>query len=179
MVRQRLGEYNNAWFDRGKSVWFELAWIFVSIFLASSFPGSWLRKSLLSAFGAEISRGVVIKPRVRVKFPWKLAIGSDSWIGEGVWLDNLADISIGSDCCLSQGVYVCTGNHDWSKPSFDLVVQPVTIADGSWIGAFACIAPGVVVGNDAVVAMGSIVNTDVAAASVVQGNPAKHLKNRN
>lgn len=137
-----------------------------------------MRSTLLRLFGARIGNGVVFKPRILIKFPWKLAIGDNTWVGEGVWLDNVDQITIGSDCCLSQGVYVCTGNHDWSKETFDLVIQPVTVNDGAWLGAFARIGPGVTIGEDAVVAMGAVALEDVAENTVVQGNPASVLRQR-
>jgi putative colanic acid biosynthesis acetyltransferase WcaF len=40
-----------------------------------------------------------------VKYPWNLTVGEYSWIGEGAWLDSLAPITIGSNVCISQGVY--------------------------------------------------------------------------
>lgn len=56
----------------------------------------------------------------------------------GAWLDSLAPIRIGSNCCISQGVYFCTGNHDWTDPAFGLIVKPIVIEDGAWVGARAC-----------------------------------------
>ncbi|MGD0581153.1 MAG: putative colanic acid biosynthesis acetyltransferase, partial [Bryobacteraceae bacterium] len=92
---------------------------------------------MLRLFGARIGQGVVIKPGTRVKFPWRLQIGEHSWIGESAWLDDLSEISIGSNCCVSQGAYLCTGNHDWSDPAFRLIVRPIVLCDGSWVGAHA------------------------------------------
>jgi putative colanic acid biosynthesis acetyltransferase WcaF len=179
MPGQRLGAYNNSWFDRGRPIWIEAIWMLVSMFVASSIPGSAPRTWLLKLFGASIGAGVVLKPRIRVKFPWRLSIDQNSWIGEDVWLDNLAQVDIGSDCCLSQGVYVCTGNHDWSSETFDLVTEPVSIKDGSWVGAFARIAPGITLGENAVVAMGGVIVGDVPANTVFGGNPATLIKARN
>src|SRR5688572_22750494 len=58
---------------------------------------SGLRVRVLRLFGAEIGPGVVFRPRTRVRFPWKLHIGADSWIGEGVWFHNQDHIYIGHD----------------------------------------------------------------------------------
>src|SRR5207249_2014007 len=91
------------------------------------FPFYGIKRFLLRAFGGNIGNGVVIKPRVNIKYPWKLSIGAYSWIGERVWIDSLGLIRIGAHCCISQGVYLCTGNHDWSDPLFSLVVEPITI----------------------------------------------------
>jgi hypothetical protein len=89
-----------------------------------------------------VGTGVVIKPHVRVKFPWKLYIGDHSWIGESVWIDNLAQVTIGSNCCISQGAYLCTGSHRWDRDTFDLVTKPIVIEDQCWVGAMARVAPG-------------------------------------
>ena len=70
---------------------------------------------MLTMFGARIGANVVLKPNIRVKFPWRLRIDDNSWVGQDVWIDNLAQVDIGSDTCISQGAYLCTGSHDWSK----------------------------------------------------------------
>ena len=87
----RLDLYTTEGFQRGRPAWLEAIWLLVQPLLISSpLPGSRLRVLLLRLFGARIGRGVTIKPGVMVKFPWRLEIGDHSWIGEHVWLDNLA-----------------------------------------------------------------------------------------
>jgi putative colanic acid biosynthesis acetyltransferase WcaF len=115
---------------------------------------------------------------MRVKYPWHFSIGDHSWIGEDVWIDNLAKVAIGANTCISQGAYLCTGSHDWSDPAFGLLVQTVTIEDGAWIGARAVICPGVTIAECAVVAAGSVVTKDVPADEIHAGNPARFLKKR-
>jgi putative colanic acid biosynthesis acetyltransferase WcaF len=110
---------------------------------------------------------------VRIKYPWRLQIGDHSWIGEDAWIDNLADVTIGANVCVSQGVYLCTGSHDRDKPTFDLVTQPITLKDGSWICTRATVLGNVTVHEGAVVAAGSVVHVDVAANSIVGGVPAR------
>ena len=110
--------------------------------IRSGLPGSRLRIVILRIFGACIGSGVVIKPHVKVKFPWRLSIGANSWIGEGVWIDNLAEVKIGSNACISQGAYLCTGSHNWAVPTFDLVVRPIEIGDEVWICANTSVGPG-------------------------------------
>jgi putative colanic acid biosynthesis acetyltransferase WcaF len=141
-------------------------------------PGSWHRIWLLRAFGARIGAGVRAKPRLRVKFPWRLQVGARSWIGEGVWIDNLAPVEIGADCCISQGAYLCTGGHDWSKQGFDLLVQPITISDAVWIGAKAIVGPGVTAGPGAVLALGSRATKDLEPWTIHDGFPCAPLKPR-
>jgi putative colanic acid biosynthesis acetyltransferase WcaF len=158
----RLDRFDACKFDRGRSRIVEALWLICGgLFVSSGLPGSLLRVLILRAFGARISSGVVIKPHVRVKFPWRLSIGAHSWIGEDVWIDNLAQVSIGAQCCISQAAYLCTGSHDWSSESFNLVTKPIVIEDGAWICAKTTIGPGVRVGKGAVLALGSIATRDL------------------
>lgn len=145
---------------------------------SSWLPGSGWRVWLLRLFGAVVGTGVIIKPHVRVKFPWKLRIGDHSWIGESVWIDNLAEVSIGSNCCISQGAYLCTGSHRWDKESFDLEAKPITIEDECWVGAMARVAPGVVMGQGAVLTMCSVVVSNLDEWQVFSGSPALASKKR-
>ena len=65
-----------------------------------------------------LEKGVVIKPNVKIKYPWNLYIGNNSWLGEKVWIDNLDIVSVGNNCCISQGAYLLTGNHDYRSEYF-------------------------------------------------------------
>ncbi|MEI9973820.1 MAG: WcaF family extracellular polysaccharide biosynthesis acetyltransferase [Ignavibacteriota bacterium] len=141
-------------------------------------PSSAARRGLLRLFGARIGRGVVIKPGVRVKYPWLLASGDHCWLGEDCWIDNLAQVTLGSNVCISQGAYLCTGNHDWSDPAFGLMVRQISIEDGAWICARAVLGPGASVGECAVVTAGSVVAGRVPAYEIHSGNPASFLRRR-
>jgi len=165
--------------DRGRPRIVEVLWQLVhGTLFESCLPGSGWRVALLRLFGGQIAHGVVIKPGVRVKFPWRLSIGADSWIGEDVWIDNLAEVRIGANCCVSQGVYICTGNHDWGIPAFTLRAQPVSIEDEAWLAAFTLVAPGVTVGRGAVLLMGGAALADLAGGKIHAGNPAVAVKDR-
>ena len=175
-----LKSFSNSDFPRGRSRLIEAMWIATQrLFVSSWLPGSAHRRLALRAFGAKIGRGVVIKPGVRIKFPWRLSIGQDSWIGENVWIDNLDTITIGSDCCVSQGAYLCTGSHDWGRETFDLVIRPIHIESGAWIAAQAVIGPGVTIGEGAVLGLGSVATNDLNPWTIHQGNPATPVKPRN
>lgn len=130
-----------------------------------------IKRNTLRLFGAHIGQNVIIKPAVRVKQPWKLDIGENSWIGERVWIDNFAEVHIGANSCVSQGAYLCTGNHDWSDPGMRRIVRAIHIGDGTWIGAYARVAPGTTVGEEAVVGFGAVVRGDIRSGHVYFGNP--------
>ncbi|WP_287328824.1 WcaF family extracellular polysaccharide biosynthesis acetyltransferase [Mesorhizobium sp.] len=175
----RLQDFGNAEFARGRSLPIEVLWTLLSaLFVSSWLPGSAHRRFLLRLFGANIGDGVVIKPGVRVKFPWRLTVGTDTWIGEEVWIDNLATVFIGDNCCLSQGAYLCTGSHDWNSPTFDLKTRKIQVDNGAWIAAKAVVGPGVTVGEGAVLTICSVATSNLAAWTIYRGNPALVVASR-
>lgn len=166
----RLDKFSSSEFDRGRSRLVQAAWLVISAFtVATWLPGSRWRGWLLSLFGARIGSGVVIKPNVRVKFPWRLSIGDFSWIGEDVWIDNLDLVEIGSHACVSQGAYLCTGSHDWSKETFDLITRPIRVGDHAWVGARAVLAPGTVLQKGGIVVLGGVASGSLDAWTVHHG----------
>ncbi|BDG09636.1 WcaF family extracellular polysaccharide biosynthesis acetyltransferase [Anaeromyxobacter paludicola] len=178
--RTDLSTFDNRWYDPGRPLAVRVLWLAAHrAFLQTAFPWpSRLKSALLRAFGARVGEGVVIKPRVTVKYPWNLSLGDHTWVGEGVWLDSLGRIEIGADVCLSQGVMVETGNHDWSKPSFDLVVKGVTVEDGAWAAVRSLLLPGSRLASHAVLGAGGVLSGDTEAYGVYAGNPAAKQKER-
>ncbi|MFC5433786.1 putative colanic acid biosynthesis acetyltransferase [Microbacterium suwonense] len=134
-----------------------------------------IRIAVLRAFGAKIGKGVNFRAGVRVHWPWKLEIGDDSWIGERVWLLNLESIRIGSDVCVSQAAFLCTGSHDHRSPSFEFDNAPIRVEDGAWIAARATVLRGVTIGADAIVGATALVTKDVAAGAVALAPAAKTI----
>lgn len=174
-----LAHFPRDTFNRGRSLFIQSLWRLAAFLLASpltSFLGA--RRLLLRLFGAKISKGVLLKGRLRVRYPWRLTIGRDSWIGEDCWIDNWESVIIGNDVCISQSAYICTGNHDWADPYFAIKPQPISIGDGAWIGARAVIGPGVELGVGAIAGIGSVVTSSVPAWEVHGGNPARFVKRR-
>ena len=161
-------------------LWKQVLWYFLGDPLVRS---RWLFFSgfkvwVLRCFGAQIGQQVRIKPSVSVKFPWQLTIGDYVWIGENAWFDNLAPITLESHVCLSQDVYLCTGNHDWTHPDFKLITGPIHIEQGSWIAARSVIGPGVTVGQGAVLTLGSVTGRSLQPMTIYAGNPAQPIKSR-
>jgi putative colanic acid biosynthesis acetyltransferase WcaF len=138
---------------------------------------SGLRIKVLRAFGAEIDRGVVFRPRTRVRFPWKLHIGARSWIGEGVWFHNQDHIYIGSDVCISQETFLTTGSHAY-KRDMALVTRPIHIASGAWITTRCMILGGANIGISALVTPMTIVRGTVVENTVVSGPDADFVSLR-
>jgi putative colanic acid biosynthesis acetyltransferase WcaF len=173
-----LSKFDNSWFNPGGPLK-RLIWYFFNLlFLRSGMPFSGLKVFLLRLFGARIGSGVVIKPHVNIKYPWKLSIDDNCWVGENVWIDNLGEVLLGKNVCLSQGAMLLCGNHDFSKVSFDLIVKNITLEEGVWIGAQSVVCPGVICRSHSVLAVGSVATKELDAYSIYQGNPAIKIKDR-
>ena len=84
-------------------------------------------------FGARIGRNVLIRHRVRVRWPWKLRSGRQLLDRRGRVDPQPEPVSIGHD--ISQGAFLCTGGHDISSPTFEYDNGPITLGDGVWVGA--------------------------------------------
>jgi putative colanic acid biosynthesis acetyltransferase WcaF len=166
--------------DRGRPRWFEAIWYLVKcfLFLTPTPVPSAIKCSILRFFGARIGKGVVIKPRVNIHFPWKLTVGDFTWIGEEAFILNFEPVTIGAHCCISQRAFLCTGNHDYRKLTMPYRNKPITIEDGTWIGAQVFVAPGITVGNEAVITAGSVVITNPPPRTICGGNPCAPLKPR-
>ena len=176
----QLNTYDNSWYSPGAGKWKLFLWYFVNIlfFINPLNPLSSLKVSLLRLFGARIGEGVLIKPGVNIKYPWHLVVGSNCWVGEGVWIDNLTTITIGNNVCLSQGAMLLTGNHNYKSSSFDLLIGEIVLEDGVWVGAQATVCPGVKIRSHAVLAVGSIATKELEPYTIYQGNPALAVRKR-
>jgi putative colanic acid biosynthesis acetyltransferase WcaF len=177
----QLKSFSSQSFDKGANFLKQTLWYFTNALLvrASWNPFMGVKIALLKAFGAKIGKGLVIKNNVCIKFPWKLTIGDNVWLGEYAWIDNLDDVHIGNNVCISQGALLLTGNHDYTLSSFDYRNAPICIEDGAWIGAKTVVCPGVTVHSHAILTVGSIATKDMEAYGIYQGNPAQKIRNRN
>jgi len=178
-MKTDLSKYDNSWYQPGSKLKI-LLWYFTNVLFFQNIlnPSSQLKIILLKPFGAKIGKGVVIKPGVNIKYPWKLSIGDYTWIGEKVWIDNLAEVNIGSNVSISQGAMLLCGNHNYKKSTFDLIVKEIILEDGVWIGAQSVVCPGVVCYSHSILSVGSVANKDLEPYCIYQGNPAVKLRER-
>jgi len=172
--------FNNDWYHPGKNSFIRLIWYFVNIAVFKSylFPVYGAKASILRLFGAKIGRNLVIKPCVNIKYPWKLTVGDNVWIGEEVWIDNLNHIHIGDNVCISQGAMLLTGNHNYKKTTFDLIIEKIVLKEGVWIGARSVVCPGVICNSHAILSVGSVANKELEAYTIYQGVPAVAVRKR-
>jgi putative colanic acid biosynthesis acetyltransferase WcaF len=178
-LKTDLSAFSNTWYKPGRGVLSRTTWYIISHALFSSaFPFYSPKRFFLRAFGAKLGKGVIIKPHVTIKYPWNLVIGDHVWIGEDVWIDNLAKVTIGNNACISQGALLLCGNHNYRRSAFDLTVSPITLEDGAWAGAKSIVGPGVVMGSHCVLAIGSVATHSLEPYWIYQGNPAEKKKQR-
>ncbi len=157
-----------------------LIWYFFNYYLLdSSFPWPYgIKVFLLRLFGARIGKGLVIKPKVRIKNPWRLSIGDNCWIGESAWIDNLEDVVIGNNVSISQGAMLLTGNHDYTVEAFPYRLGKIHIENGVWIGAKAVVCPGVRCKSHSILTVNSVANKELEEFGIYSGNPAIFVRAR-
>jgi putative colanic acid biosynthesis acetyltransferase WcaF len=175
-----LATYNNTWYKTGNKIKVIL-WYFVNqLFFANGFfPFYAFKVFLLKLFGATVGNNILIKPCVNIKYPWLLEIGNNVWIGEQVWIDNLAKVTIGNNVCISQGALLLCGNHNYKKTTFDLIIGEIILEDGVWICAKAIITQNVVCKSHSVVGTGAVLSSNTEEYGVYVGNPATKSGIRN
>ena len=175
-----LKNYTIGDYSPGAGIFKRVIWYFINSVIFNSYliPISSIKIIILRLFNAKIGNNVIIKPSVNIKYPWFLNVSDNVWIGEGVWIDNLTYIKLGSNVCISQGAYLCTGNHDWTDPEFGLIIKPINIENGVWIGAKSVILPGVKIAYHSIVTAGSVLKQDTETYGIYSGNPAVKIKER-
>lgn len=179
MSKVNLNKFDNSHYKPASKIKI-IVWYFTNMFIFKTMlpiPSSFKVK-ILRLFGAVVGQRVVIKPNVNIKYPWFLTIGDNCWIGENVWIDNLAQVTIGNNICLSQGSYLLTGSHDYKKEAFDLILGEIVLEDGVWIGAKATVCSNVTCKSHSVLAVDSVATKDLEAYGIYQGNSAVWKRER-
>lgn len=165
---------------RGRKALFVQLWWCVQATLFSCSPQfmyKW-RAFLLRLFGANVGKGVLIRPSVKITYPWKLTIGENSWVGDDVVLYTLGEIKIGNNTIISQHSYLCTGTHDYNSELFDIIQMPIRIGNSSWLATDVFIAPGITIGNECIIGARSSVYKSFPDKSICYGNPAELIRYR-
>jgi putative colanic acid biosynthesis acetyltransferase WcaF len=172
--------FSNSWYDPGKSFFIIVVWYFINCIIFNSylFPFNKIKIFLLRLFGSKIGDGIIIKPKVNIKYPWNLTIGNNVWIGESVWIDNLAFISIGNNVTISQGALLISGSHNYKRSSFDLIIGEIILEDGVWLAARSVVSSGVTCRSHSVLTLNSVASQDLDAYGVYRGNPAAKYRER-
>ncbi len=176
-----LSTFDNTKYTHGASSLKYMLWhlINVLIFMNPLNPSSALRVFILRSFGAKIGKGVAMnKPNINIKYPWKLTIGDNVWIGERCWIYNMDEVVIGNNVNIAQGAMLLTGNHNYKSTEFEVFTKPVIIEEGVFIGALSVVCPGVTCKSHSVLAVNSVAKSDLESFMIYEGNPAVPVRDR-
>lgn len=167
-------------------------------------PRLWI-KWFVNPFYHKKGKGARIRPRTRLDVvPWnKFELGENSTIEDFSAINNgvgpviigdrtkiglsntiIGPVTIGNDIRLAQNITLSGLNHNYEDVNLPIHVQgvstaPITIGDGTWIGANVVVLAGVTIGKNCVIAAGSVVTKDIESYAVAVGNPARVLKKYN
>ena len=142
------------------------------------FPSHAVRKFFYRLAGIKIGKSSNIHMGARFYNPANISIGEDTVIGEGVILDGRNKLKIGDHVDLATEVMIYNAWHDVEDLDFKALSEPVIVEDYVFIGPRVIVLPGVTIGKGAVVAAGSVVTKNVGQYEVVGGVPAKIIKER-
>ncbi len=141
-------------------------------------PFHWFRLFCYRLVGIKIGSGSTIHMWARFYQPKNISIGEDTIIGDHVFLDGRASLTIGSHVAIASQVLIYNSQHDIDALDFKPIEAPVVIGDYCFVGARAIILPGVKIGKGAVVGAGAVVTKDVPAMTFVGGVPAREIRQR-
>jgi lipopolysaccharide O-acetyltransferase len=102
-------------------------------------------------------------------------------IGEGATIEYYfhaaaaEQVTLGQRVLIASRVYISDHDHAMPWKEGRLVVKPVVIGDGCWIGEGACILKGVELGANCVVGANAVVTKSFPPGSILGGVPAQQL----
>ena len=178
-IETDLSKFNNSWYNPGNKLKVIL-WFFCNSLIINNYlpiPMS-IKIIVLKLFGAKIGNNLTIKPKVNIKYPWFLEIGNNVWIGETAWIDNFVKVTIEDNVCISQAATLLTGNHNYKKSNFEMIVGEIYLEKGTWIGAKSVVCGGVRCMSHSVLAVNSVATKNLNPYMIYQGNPAIELRER-
>lgn len=149
-----------------------------------SFFSKWFKKNKLKNKPyAQVGENVTFPSRGTISRCEKINIGSHVYIGPEPYIYADGGLTIESHTIIGPRITILTSNHNFRSDKllpFDEIsyLEPVHIGKFVWIGANVSICPGVHIGAGSVIAMGSVVTKDVPSGSIVGGNPAKVISQR-
>jgi maltose O-acetyltransferase len=134
-----------------------------------------LLRDLLGAGGED----AVIMPVFACDYGSNIRLGKRAFINYNCVFLDCAPIEIGDDLQMAPAVQLYTALHPLdaeTRRSGLESARPIRIGSDVWIGGGAIVLPGVTIGDRSVIAAGAVVTRDVAADTLVAGNPARPLR---
>lgn len=163
--------------DRIKRMLWNICWTVLARPFPKSLANTW-KVFILRCFGAKIAKNAYVYSSANIFMPWNLIMEEHSCLASNVDCYNAAPVIIKKNATVSQRTYLCTASHNISSSKHEQTEKPIIIESRAWVAAEAFVGPGVTIGEGAVVGARAVVFKDVAAWTVVGGNPAKYIKDR-
>ena len=113
-----------------------------------------------------------IYPSVKIFNPKMLKMGENSCLAPNTICFNVAMITLGDKATISQNCHLCSASRKYNDFSMSLISLPIIIEKRTWVAADSFIGPGVKVKECSVVLARSVVLKNIPSYSIVQGNPA-------
>ena len=125
--------------------------------------------------GDETKIGTFVEVQKNARIGKRCKISSHSFICEGVTIED--EVFLGHNVTFINDLYPrATAANSQLQTEADWECRPTLVKRGASIGSSATLLCGVTIGENAIVGAGSVVTKDVAANSVVAGNPARVLR---
>jgi acetyltransferase-like isoleucine patch superfamily enzyme len=123
-----------------------------------------------------VTRAPVTRAQLETAAGGRLVIGDNVFLNEGVIIAARHEITIGNNANIGDFTTIHDSDFHAITPDRPARVAAVAIGRNVWLGRNVVILPGVTIGENAVVAAGGIVTSDVAANTLVGGNPARLIR---
>lgn len=142
-----------------------------------------IKRLFLILNGATIGKRVVFYPGVWIAPGRNLRIGDDVDLALNVQIETSGGVTIGDRTLVGYGTKIFSRNHIMPQKPEPIFgnghrFNAVSIGKDVWLGANVIVLPGRTIGDGAVVGAGSVVTKDVAPYTIVAGNPAKLVRER-
>ncbi|HEM3688430.1 TPA: acyltransferase [Streptococcus suis] len=95
-------------------------------------------------------------------------------VGDNITIEN--GVLMASDICIISENHAMDPLSEIGYGGQPLIIAPVTIKEGCWIGEKVVILPGITIGKKSIIGAGSIVTRSVPDYCVAVGNPARVVK---
>lgn len=138
-------------------------------------PGTPEYDELMHCVFPSMGEGSTVSTPLTAVRPHLVKIGRNVVVMPGCLMMSAGGITIDDGAMIAANVQLISNNHDLYERQI-ITCKPVHIGKNAWIGAGATVLPGVTIGDNAVVGAASVVTKDVAADTIVAGNPAKFIK---
>jgi len=142
-------------------------------------PGHQFRVAVLRRLVlAEVGERCAIQRGVRITTRGGLRIGDGTIIGRKTVLEASGGLTIGRSVNISAEAILFSGDHDPQSPTFTARMRPTVVGDRAWVAARAIVMPGTEIGEGVIVAAGAVALGRIPARTIVAGNPAVPIGER-